>query len=722
MNSIKSMQISNQSIQHLEFNIVLEEIGKFAFSQKVCQEIIQTKPLNDRQQILFLLQSCNEYLSGFQSHNSFPFSEYFEYEQELNHLEIENFHLEVDFFLAIKSNCIQIKQILTHLANFQSYFPILFRHSQKIEYKNEVVKEIDAVFNKLGNIRDTASESLSEIRKKLIKTQNHLSDQFKKALDKNKPYLDEIGESVIENKRVLAVKSMHKRLVKGRFLGTSKTGSISFIEPSHVIQLNRDLEELKDEEQKEIIRILIQLTQIMSQFRPNLIAYQEFLYFLDAIQAKAKFSLLINACLPNVNKNRKMVLLDAFHPLLLLNNIKNKSITISQNIELNENQRMIVISGPNAGGKSITLKTIGLLQLMIQSGILVSVHPKSEFCLFGSIFTDIGDNQSIDNQLSTYSYRLKQMAEFLKKANENSLLLIDEFGTGSDPQLGGALAEVFLETLYDKNVFGVLTTHYTNIKIRTEELDYATNANMLFDKKTLEPLYKLEIGAAGSSFTFEVAEKNQIPFSLINRAKKKLESETRRLDQTIVKLQQEKFQVFKTQNTLNKQSEENIVSSQNLKQSQDKINKKLLDIQLLYDSKSASIVLGEKIEKLITHFLYSKQKKQLVAEFLKLTEAESVKKAKLDPVVKQKQKIIEKSINKELKSSVQKIEIEKVKQKEIEQKLTQNKIESIKQGTRVKIKGSASVGTIEKVEKKYALVNYGNFITKIDMKELEVVS
>jgi len=199
-----------------------------------------------------------------------------------------------------------------------------------------------------------------------------------------------------------------------------------------------------------------------------------------------------------------------------------------------------VISGPNAGGKSITLKTVGLLQTMLQSGMLIPVHERSKVCLFDRILSDIGDNQSIENHLSTYSYRLKQMNYFLKKCNKNTLFLIDEFGTGSDPELGGALAETFLEEFYHREAFGIITTHYSNLKILANELPHMLNANMLFDERTLEPLFKLVIGQAGSSFTFEVAQKNGIPYSLINRAKKKIERSKVRFDATIAKLQKDK--------------------------------------------------------------------------------------------------------------------------------------------------------------------------------------
>ena len=251
---------------------------------------------------------------------------------------------------------------------------------------------------------------------------------------------------------------------------------------------------------------------------------QNFLLQIDIIYAKAKYAQEINAVLPTINiKERDIKYLKAYHPLLLnANRIEGKK-TYPQDLCLDSKNRIIIISGPNAGGKSITLKTMGLLQLMLQSSMLIPVHEKSNSCLFDQILTDIGDNQSIENHLSTYSYRLKNMKSFLKKFNSNTLFLIDEFGTGSDPDLGGALAEVILEDFYEREAFGLITTHYSNLKILATELPAMSNANMQFDSKTLEPVFKLILGEAGSSFTFEVAQKNGLPFNLINRAKKKIE-------------------------------------------------------------------------------------------------------------------------------------------------------------------------------------------------------
>ncbi|HPZ26457.1 MAG TPA: DNA mismatch repair protein MutS, partial [Kaistella sp.] len=358
-------------------------------------------------------------------------------------------------------------------------------------------------------------------------------------------FLDDIRESIIDDQRVLAVKSGYKKRVSGRVLGVSKTGSITYIQPESVVKHQFKLKENLEEEKKEVDKILRKLTAEIAEFQPQLSDYQNYIFDLDLSRAKAKFAEKVGGVLPKINRHKTLRLVNAFHPLLLIRNQEENKQIFPQTLTLTEHNRILCISGPNAGGKSITLKTVGLLQLMIQSGILVPVHPKSEMFFFNNLMTDIGDNQSIENHLSTYSSRLKKMSKIIREADSETLLLIDEFGTGSDPELGGALAESFLEFFYDKKSFAIITTHYTNIKLVVEQLPNAQNAAMLFDEYSLEPLYKLEVGQAGSSFTFEVAEKNKIPRFIINSAKKKVEHDIVNLDKTIVKLQQEKFEVEK---------------------------------------------------------------------------------------------------------------------------------------------------------------------------------
>ncbi|MFV0175641.1 DNA mismatch repair protein MutS [Empedobacter falsenii] len=712
------MQISEQTLKDLEFNAVQKEIAEFAYTEKVEEFIHQLKPYEDHQILVQDLQTTNEYLKTFETGNRFPFSEYYILDENLSRLEIENYYLPAEEFFKIKANTLQVKEILKYLTLFHEYTPVLFEKASTINYEKNIVKLIDQVFNKFGEIKDDASPALKIVRDRLRHLNGRITELFNKSMSYHSDYLDDIRESVIGNRRVLAVKSALRKRVKGKFLGTSKTGSITFIEPESVLNPRREWEELKEEEKHLIIQILLDLTAQIAEYKPHLEEYQTFLEYIDFTQAKANYAYLINGILPEISEKRIIKLVDAFHPVLYLNNKRKTQKTIPQSLEINEDCRIIIISGPNAGGKSITLKTIGLLQLMIQSGVLVPVKEESQFGFFDQIFTDIGDNQSIENHLSTYSYRLKQMSYFLKNADDKTLLLVDEFGTGSDPELGGALAEVFFEEFYERNSFGVFTTHYTNIKLSAESLPEAINACMLFDKKTLEPLYRLEIGQAGSSFTFEVAEKNKIPYRLINRAKKKVESEKVSLDKTILKLQQEKFEIQKTKDHVEELRETNIEHNEKLELTNEKIQQKLYDFQQLYDREQKRLKLGERISDMADSYLKTKNKKQMIANFLKLIEMENSKKTKEVQQLKKIEKIVEKEVKRELKENSETISQQKQVIEQKEKAETKKKIEALKVGDRVKIHGSSSVGTIDKLKKDTVFVNYGLFTTQINVNEV----
>ncbi len=715
------MQVSEQTLQDLEFPKILEKISGFAFNERTSQLLLNLKPYEHHAHLIQDLNTVNEYLSSFESENRIPFSEFYYMNDFLPRLEIENYYLNAEQFFQIKSNSLQIKEITKFIAKFEEYFPELNSLVSKVAYEKEIVKEIDHVFNRHGEIKDNASSELFTIRKQMKQVSARISELFKKSITHNLVFLDDIKETVVDDKRVLAVLSSVRKRVKGRLLGTSKTGSISFIEPESVQKPNRELEELKEEEGKEIIKILRNLTSVIAVHKSLLEEYEELLEYLDFTQAKAQFALQIHACLPHIRPEKVLNYKNAYHPLLYLSNSEKKLKTWPQTFRMDENHRIIIISGPNAGGKSITLKTIGLNQLMIQSGILIPVHPLSEIGFFDKIFTDIGDNQSIENQLSTYSYRLKQMAHFIRNVDENSLLLVDEFGTGSDPELGGALAEVFFEEFYERKAFGIFTTHYTNIKIAAENLPEAINASMLFDEKSLNPLYQLEVGQAGSSFTFEVAEKNKIPFRLINRAKKKVEQDKVRLDKTILKLQQEKFEIQKTKNQVEELKYTSQEQNKELESTQEKVREKLVDFQQLYDNELKTLQVGKKMNEWADEYLKSKNKKKLIGNFLKWIEVENSKKTKINPVEKKKEKIVQKEIQKELKQNKENIKIEQKKITEKKEKDIQRSIDSLKIGDRVKIKDSNSVATIEKIEGKSIVLNYGQFTAKVSIFDIHKI-
>jgi DNA mismatch repair protein MutS2 len=546
------IHIHHKTLQDLELPTLLSQISAYCKTELGQNSVLEIAPFASKTKVLNALHKVHEYISSFDNDNKIPNHSFQEINDELKMLTIEDSILELGSFRKIATIADTSIDLILFFKKFETYYPTLNALSSEHEIAKDIAESIRKIIDRFGEVKDKASDNLFTIRKSINRVRGQLNSSFISALQtySGSDYLDDIRETVVENKRVLAVKAMHRRKVKGSILGSSKTGSIVYIEPEATLQLHRELNNLEYEEKEEINKILKALTNHIRIYHPLLKDYQSFLTQIDVIAAKALYSQSINGVLPNITNDRFIHLKDAYHPLLYLANKAEGKATYPQTIELSKDNRIIVISGPNAGGKSITLKTVGLLQVMLQCGVLVPVHERSTMCIFNRVLSDIGDNQSIENHLSTYSYRLKQMNYFLKKCNDKTLFLIDEFGTGSDPELGGALAETFLEVFYERESFGIITTHYTNLKLLATELPHMQNANMLFDERSLEPIYKLVLGQAGSSFTFEVAQKNGIPYSLINKAKKKIERGKVRFDKTIAKLQKERSKLEKTERSL----------------------------------------------------------------------------------------------------------------------------------------------------------------------------
>ena len=718
------MQILQDHLNELEFPKLLEEITPYAYSPRVAEKISNIKPLPQKE-AEFLLKKTSEFLSSYESENFIPFDEYEDIEEPLKLMLIENFRLEASAFLRIRKITEQIGKLQSFFPKFSENFPNLEEEIKGLEFRKEIIDKISAVFNRFGEVKNEASPLLKEIRESISIAKKNIQENFNKSLNHyaQQDFLDEIRESTIEDQRVLAVKSGFKKRVSGRVLGVSKTGSITYIQPDSVVRHYHQLRESEEEQKKEVDRILRKLTSEIAEFHPQLSDYQEYLYNLDITRAKAKFAEKINGVLPKINTHKTLKLIDAYHPLLWLRNTQENKEIFPQTLELSEKNRIICISGPNAGGKSITLKTLGLLQLMIQSGILVPIHPRSEMFFFDKLMTDIGDNQSIENHLSTYSSRLKKMSRIVREADENTLLLIDEFGTGSDPELGGALAEAFLEFFYEKESFAVITTHYTNIKLVVEQLPHAQNAAMLFDEETLEPMYKLEVGQAGSSFTFEVAEKNNIPRFIIHSAKKKIERDVVNLDKTIVKLQQEKFEVEKLKSDLTEKREITQNKRENLQKLNEQLQQKLYNFQKLYEEEHRKLQFGTRIQSFIDDYAKGKSRKDIVKEFIKILEQEKFRKNQnTEKIEAEKLKVVKRKVTQELKkeSVIQTIT---ETQEKIQERERRERALWLKVGQRVRIIGSTSIGTIEKIDSKTnkATINYGLFKTQISTDELERV-
>lgn len=717
------ISITNKTLEDLEFNTILETISSLCTTEMGKEKALEIVPYKEKDELLDALAQTSEYQSSYSNNNAIP-SHYFEpILHELQYLAIEDSYIEISGLRKIATLSENTNILLHFLKKFDDYYPKLHKKATAIEITNYIAKTIDEISDKYGEIKDNASPSLKEIRMQINFVRGKINQSFGMVLSQysSAGYLDDIRETVVENRRVLAVLSMYRKKVKGSILGSSKTGSITYIEPEITHRYTRELQNLMYDEKQEIIKILKNTTNLLRPYRPLLVAYQDFLSDIDIVSGKARYAIKINAVLPEIVEEKEIHFREAYHPILFLNNKEKKKVTYPQNIDLTEDKRIIVISGPNAGGKSITLKTVGLLQLMLQSGMLIPVHERSRTSLFDRILTDIGDNQSIENHLSTYSYRLKNMNYFLKKCNGKTLFLIDEFGTGSDPELGGALAEVFLEEFYDREAFGIITTHYAKLKILANELPNAVNANMMFDEHSLEPLYKLIIGQAGSSFTFEVAQKNGIPFGLINRAKKKVESDKVRFDKTIATLQKERTKLEKTSRNLKEEEVKAREESAKMQTINTKIQQKLESYQELFDSNQRLIYMGQKIDDISERYFNNKSKKELIGDFLKMIEIENSKRKKITAKEQKIKEVEIKKVEEEVKVVVEKIREEKKEKKKIEAQQPNKTNFILKIGDRVRMIDGLAVGTIDSIEKNKATVNYGFFTSKVDLEKLEMV-
>ena len=383
------------------------------------------------------------------------------------------------------------------------------------------------------------------IRRSIGGKRQELEKVFRKVISeyKQKGWLSESVESFRNGRRVLSVPSEHKRKIRGIIHDESTTGKTAFLEPEIIIEINNDIFDLETEERREIYRILKDLSVLLRPYVPLFKVYQKILVRFDLIQAKARLAQKMNAHKPKLKEGPYLGIVQAYHPLLFLKNKQINKPTIPFDLTLFEPNRILVLSGPNAGGKSVTMKAVGLIQLMLQSGLLVPVDPKSEMGVFENFFTDIGDQQSLEDELSTYSSRLQNMRILLENCDQQSLILIDEFGSGTDPKVGGAIAEAILRELNLKKVSGVITTHYSNLKMFAFKTKGIVNGSMVFDKENLTPTYQMKVGRPGSSYAFEIAHKSGLDKKVLKYARHKTGKNEKAVDELLIDLQREKKEV-----------------------------------------------------------------------------------------------------------------------------------------------------------------------------------
>ncbi|RYY57001.1 MAG: DNA mismatch repair protein MutS [Chitinophagaceae bacterium] len=505
------------------------------------------------------LRQSHEYRQLFSNGIYFPNDYILNLARELKLLSIPGAVLDGDQFMQVRKLAESLERIFRWFdREKKEAYPALLRLIEHTHYEKAIIDLIDGVLDESGQVKDNASDELREIRSNLYKKRTELRRVFERIVSKlNKQgYLAEIEESFMNGRRVLAVMAEQKRTVKGILHGESDSRKTAFVEPEETIELNNRVSELENEERKEVHRILRELTGRLSGYSGLLTVYHSIVGDYDFIRAKAKFANDIRGEFPLVTDKAGVRLVQAYHPLLYLYNQRAGKPTIPVNLTLEDNQRVLVISGPNAGGKTVTMKTIGLLQMMVQSGLLVPVHPSSEFGLFKQLMIHIGDTQSLEFELSTYSSHLLHMKYFMENANGRTLFFIDELGSGSDPNLGGAFAEVILQELARKHAIGIVTTHYLNLKVMAGKTAGIFNGAMAFDEKNLMPQYKLLVGKPGSSYTFAIAERIGLDKGLIKRARDLVDEDQFRLDKLLNRTEQDLRDIEKKDRELNTQLKE----------------------------------------------------------------------------------------------------------------------------------------------------------------------
>jgi DNA mismatch repair protein MutS2 len=488
------------------------------------------------------LKQTDEYKQLISSSQYFPNDFILNLAKELKLLSISGAVLTGDQFLEIRKLPESIQKIFRWFdKDRKALYPSLHSIVEKTYYEKIILELIDDVIDEAGNVKDNASDELFRIRQQLSRKRSELRRLFDRIVQKlsKSGLITDTAEAFLNGRRVVALYAEHKRQVKGILHGESDTRKTSFVEPEETIELNNEVFALEYEETREVYRILRELTARLSSYSELLSAYHSILGDYDFIRGKAKLAIILNANHPLIVDRAHVHLISAYHPLLYLYNQREQKPVYPVDLTLNEKTRILLISGPNAGGKTVTLKTVGLLQLMMQSGLLVPVHPDSEMGIFKHLMIHIGDTQSLEFDLSTYSSHLKNMKYFMENANGKTLFFIDELGSGSDPNLGGAFAEVILEELVRKHSMGIATTHYLNLKIMANKTPGIMNGAMAFDEKNLQPLYRLIVGKPGSSYTFSIAERIGLEQRIINRARQLVDEDHFRLDKLLNRTEQD---------------------------------------------------------------------------------------------------------------------------------------------------------------------------------------
>ncbi|MDD3194434.1 MAG: endonuclease MutS2 [Paludibacter sp.] len=690
---------------HLQ-NSCISELGKdkveklsFSTDYESIQQL-----LSQTDEMVRILSNTDEVL---------PVGDFFDLREGLSRIRVEGLFFDESEVFELRRALEAVRKVVDFIRKKEvEQFPQLHALITGVSLFPDLIRRIDSILDKFGKIKDNASHDLASIRRQLMQAQSSASRTLHQILRKAQSdgYVDkDLSPTLREGRLVIPVSPAFKRKLSGIVHDESASGKTVFIEPAEVVEANNRIRELEGEERREIIRILTEFTGFVRPYTDEILDSQFFLGEIDFVRAKAQFALKINAIRPRIDSLCQLEWRQAVHPLLYLSLQKQGKSVVPLDIQLNSNQRILLISGPNAGGKSVCLKTVVLLQYMLQCGLLIPIHPDSRCGIFSRIFIDIGDEQSIENDLSTYSSHLTNMKFFVRNSTASTLLLIDEFGTGTEPMIGGAIAEATLERFNQNRAFGVITTHYTNLKHYAEDAEGIVNGAMLYDRQHLQPLFKLEIGNPGSSFAIEIARKIGLPEDLIADAAEKVGSEHLDYDKHLQDIVRDKRYWEKKRQQIR-------LKEKRIEELLERYETDLADInrtrkEITQKAKSeAQLLLGEanaRIENTIRQIKEAQAEKEKTRtiraelkefrERLQTLESESIPAAQKKP-------------NKKLsKSSVQ-------------QSGNQFRPQPYTAGMSVRLKDQSTTGVILEIQDKLAIVAFGNLKSTVQLSRLEPLS
>jgi len=619
------------------------------------------------------LDEVAEFKQGTADRNMFTIGAYDDVSEELRMLQIEGYVLSESGLAKLNVLLLQAKAIFQFFTTDgrKTNYEALYGLIRAITYEPQLSAEIERVIDAEGGIRSDASDELARIRRLIGSKQREVEKTFRQVIEKYRRagFLSDTVESMRNGRRVLSVPSEHKRKIRGIIHDESATGKTAFIEPDAVIGINNDIFDFQQEEKREIYRILRELSATLRPYVEQIKDYADLLGYLDVVQAKAILARLLY--LKNKPYGRK---------------------TVPFNLKLTGKNRILMLSGPNAGGKSISMKSVGLIQLMLQCGMLVTVDAESEMGVFKQIFADIGDQQSIEDDLSTYSSRLKNAKAFLKAADDRTLVLIDEFGSGTDPASGGAIAEGILDGLNYRKVFGVITTHYSNLKIYAYKTKGIVNGGMHFDTESLDPTYELKIGRPGSSYAFEIATKSGLPPRVMEYARKRAGKNERAVDQLLVDLQREKAE-----------SEEKLSTLASKQKTLDALTRTYEELHKNMEVRRKRLKLEAKESALEETAKYNKEMENLIRDLREGKKLEEAKEKAQELRTKRTE------IAEEVTELVEDIYYAPPKKGDVE----------IKVGDHVKLRAGGATGEVETINKKRATVIVGDLRLEVKLRDLE---